>query len=68
LGIASADFNNDKKLDILASSNTGTFFYAGNGNGTFQAPITVGTLEVTALVPAELNGDGNLDSSEEFVG
>ena len=61
LGIASADFNNDKKLDILASSNTGTFFYAGNGNGTFQAPIKVGTLEVTALVPAELNGDGNLD-------
>ena len=76
--IVLADVNGDGKLDILVADtcvNTGNCSYEtaiggvavllGNGDGTFQAPVSYssGSLScgVTALAVADLNGDGNLD-------
>lgn len=53
------DFNNDGNIDLLADGGQGKF-YAGNGDGTFAAPV------LTVIVPygavaADLNADGKLD-------
>jgi hypothetical protein len=65
------DFNNDGKPDLVVVNYPGTsaLFLAGNGDGTFAAPVQstlagvsleedVGTLIVWA---ADMNKDGNLD-------
>ena len=62
------DFNGDGKLDIassatLSSSCCGFSILLGNGDGTFQAPIT-NTLNQETLCgssPGDFNGDGKLD-------
>jgi len=52
------DFNNDGKDDVL--SRTSIFY--GQANGTFQQlPLSAVS---SFLLPAELNGDGNLDVVE----
>lgn len=71
-GIVVGDFNGDQKLDIVASdigspfppSPVGTLvFYAGNGDGTFQAPTVVQFPPSLpgSLASADFNGDGKLD-------
>ncbi|MGB9146981.1 MAG: VCBS repeat-containing protein [Acidobacteriaceae bacterium] len=63
-GIASGDFNNDGKPDLIECCNsTGLIFRAGNGDGSFQAPVTAATASDGAaqLVAADVNGDGKLD-------
>jgi uncharacterized protein (TIGR03437 family) len=69
-GIAPAfgigDVNGDGKLDLVASSaaagtgNTVLSWLAGNGNGTFQAPIVITTSGATdnAILVQDFNGDG----------
>jgi hypothetical protein len=66
--MAAVDVNNDGKLDVVVLTsdlNNGTgsieVFY-GNGNGTFQSPVTysVPTLPYSMAV-ADLNGDGYPD-------
>ncbi len=39
------DFNNDGHLDVIAANDClkTVTFHAGNGNGSFKAPVTVGT-------------------------
>jgi hypothetical protein len=75
--VAVADFNGDKKLDILACDYgeiyaNGIFdarpstllFYAGNGDGTFQAPVpttTWGTAYVGIAANADFTGTGRQD-------
>ena len=61
---AIADFNGDGKLDIAA----GNFFdntvsiLIGNGDGTFQAPVTYATGSApTATFAGDFNGDGFQD-------
>lgn len=69
LGITVGDFNDDKKLDIVAcdlgsdSSPGSLVFYAGNGDGTFQSPTAAPLLASlpSALASADFNGDGKLD-------
>ena len=60
--LAVADFNGDGKADVL-ETGTGTLqVLLGNGDGTFQAPIT--TASGAALQPiavADLNDDGKAD-------
>lgn len=52
------DFNNDGKDDVLSRAS---IFY-GQANGTFlPQPLSAVS---TSLLPAELNGDGNLDVVE----
>jgi FG-GAP-like repeat len=65
--IVTGDFNNDGKPDFLvgggAASNT-LVLRLGNGDGSFQDPITVGTAANSAIedmAVADFNNDGNLD-------
>jgi len=64
-GMALADVNNDGNLDILVtagSTNSGVYVLLGNGDGTFQSPINVGSVvQPNSLAVADFNGDGKLD-------
>src|SRR5216684_19379 len=68
--IAAADFNNDGKLDLVASSSVypaSLDILMGNGDGTFQLPTTIvkcGAICTATWVVAgvaDLNQDGNMD-------
>ena len=69
--VALADVNGDGKLDLLltnqCSDNNCTtgqvVVMLGNGDGTFQSPVTYGTsgLYAGSLAVADINGDGKLD-------
>ena len=64
--LAAADFDNDGKVDIIlgGSSNGNPYFFKGNGNGTFQAPVDVPSLDTNyynAIDAYDLNNDGNVD-------
>jgi len=58
------DFNGDGKLDIAtASSNPSEIsVMLGNGNGTFQSPVTsTGVAHPYDATATDINGDGKLD-------
>ena len=44
-----ADFNGDGKLDITYASGTGVFVQLGNGDGSFQPPLTVAITDECGL-------------------
>jgi len=57
------DFNGDGKLDILIPNGTPNEldFMAGNGDGTFQAPVPAVHYITPVLSVQDLDRDGNLD-------
>jgi uncharacterized protein (TIGR03437 family) len=62
------DLNGDGKLDLVASAdlddgNAVLSWLAGNGNGTFQAPVTIVTSDASdnAVLVQDFNGDGHAD-------
>jgi FG-GAP-like repeat/Dockerin type I domain len=63
--VVTGDFNHDGKLDIVATRLDHQFqLYEGNGNGTFQSPISVAYPpgdNAYSVAAADLNGDKNLD-------
>jgi Bacterial Ig-like domain (group 3)/FG-GAP-like repeat len=66
--LAVGDFNGDGKVDVVgvAASNqdSALFFYAGNGNGTFQSSspgVDLKAPQAQVPVAGDFNGDGNLD-------
>jgi FG-GAP-like repeat len=63
-GAASADFNGDGKLDLLLvtpGSSGSIAVLLGNGDGTFQGPVTYTLPIVSYLVLGDFNGDGKPD-------
>jgi hypothetical protein len=67
LGLASADFNNDGKADLvtttmLADGTRDVKALLGNGNGTFKAPLSTPTgFAPTSVATGDFNGDGKPD-------
>jgi predicted dienelactone hydrolase len=61
LGVSVADLNRDGKLDLVVSDNAISVLL-GNGDGTFQSPVTYAVGESpTEIKIADFNGDGKLD-------
>ena len=63
-GKTAADVNNDGFIDLIVSDLSGyIYLYKNKGNGTFDAPVQVGSLsvEVPGLVGGDFNGDGKVD-------
>ena len=62
-----ADFNSDKKPDLaVVNPGSSTFSGAisvliGNGDGTFQSPVSIPTAFPVAAAIGDLNGDGKAD-------
>ena len=64
-----ADFNGDKKPDLAVvnprnssdSSSGAISVLIGNGNGTFQAPVSIPTASPVSVATGDLNGDGKAD-------
>ena len=63
--IVAGDFNGDGFLDLVVASSfyQATSIYFGNGNGTFQAPVSLslGSLVPKAVASGDFNGDGHPD-------
>jgi hypothetical protein len=62
-GIAIADVNGDGKLDVATASDgtwSGASIFLGNGDGTFQAPVSYYAPYASAIGIASLNGKPDL--------
>ena len=62
--IVAGDFNGDGKLDIAVTDSGADAVYIllGNGDGTFQQPITIAVGdEPDAIIAGDFNNDGKLD-------
>jgi hypothetical protein len=65
--LAAGDFNGDGKTDLAVSMNSPAIslsLLTGNGNGTFNAPLTFPNttgFDSPAIVATDLNNDGKLD-------
>jgi hypothetical protein len=60
--LASGDFNNDGKLDLVVSNGGIVLTYLGNGDGTFTAGNSYGSIGSSGFVAVDdLDGDGNAD-------
>ena len=60
---AAGDFNGDGKADLATVRATTLETRRGNGDGTFQAPLTysLGGTDANAVLIRDVNGDGKLD-------
>src|SRR3984893_92449 len=62
-GITAGDFNNDSKIDFLATAVNGNSlrYFPGNGDGSFGAPSTQKIFSPDVITSADFNGDGKRD-------
>jgi Bacterial Ig-like domain (group 3)/FG-GAP-like repeat len=67
--IVSADFNNDKKVDVAVDDGSAIHIFLGNGDGTFKTGPVYSTISDLGFIFAvDLNGDGNVDIWSGFAG
>jgi hypothetical protein len=60
--VAVGDFNGDGKLDVLQVSNSALLVLLGNGDGTFQSPISTPlNTNLEATIAGDVSGDGKAD-------
>lgn len=64
--VAAGDFDEDGHVDLVVGRTTGNVaFVAGNGDGTFAAPVAFAWKQAFfnawAFAAGDVNGDGNLD-------
>ena len=69
--LAAGDFNGDGKLDLVVAFEQTLGIFLGNGDGTFQAPIVLGSMQlgpildpwnsITGVAVGDFSGDGKLD-------
>jgi hypothetical protein len=60
--LAVADFNGDGKADVLQQGTWTLLVLLGNGNGTFQPPISTNSgASLTSVVAGDLTGNGKAD-------
>jgi hypothetical protein len=60
--LAVADFNGDGKPDVLEQATGTLLVLLGNGDGTFQPPISTNSgASLSAVVAGDVNGDGKAD-------
>jgi hypothetical protein len=61
--VISAEFTHSGNLDLAVASfaDGKVSVLLGNGNGTFQTPLTFDAYAAVALAAGDLNGDGNQD-------
>ncbi len=61
--VATGDFNSDGKTDLVVWGVTTkrVRLFTGNGDGTFQLPVTIGTSNNFPGVAGDFNGDGKTD-------
>jgi hypothetical protein len=61
--VAAGDFNGDANADLIVAADSVTVL-PGNGDGTFQTPIThtANGARHSAVVTADFNADGRLDA------
>lgn len=68
-GVVTGDFNGDGKLDVATVSSGLTSasqidVLFGNGNGTFQSPVSsTGVVSLAGVAAGDFDGDGKLDLS-----
>ena len=67
--LAVADFNGDGQPDVLEQGTGTLLVLLGNGDGTFQAPIsTASGASLSVVAATDLNGDGKADVVGVFGG
>ena len=59
--VATADFNNDGKLDLLTANYSGVFYSKGNGDGTFASPVNLNNLQSGNIKIGDFNNDNKPD-------
>jgi hypothetical protein len=69
--VAVADFNGDGAADLAVAEGHGVIgVFLGNGDGIFQAPVTIPLVgqESRSITTADLNGDGKPDILVSDIG
>lgn len=58
-----ADFDRDGRPDLITRNNTAIHLHFGNGDGTFQPPLTFATTSsgFGSIAVGDFDGDGDLD-------
>jgi uncharacterized repeat protein (TIGR01451 family) len=66
--VSLGDADGDRDLDAWIAGDAGSYLWLNNGEGYFSEGSHLTTAESEWLVPADLDGDGDLDALTSFYG